>query len=201
MALEFDVSVKKEVKTAISSLPKKWSAIDVLINNAGNAHGLATIEDGDVKDWDNMIDINTKGLLYVSKFVIPKMTKRGSGHIVNISSIAGKDTYINGVVYCASKSAVESISDGMRLELVPKGIKVTNIAPGLVETAFSEVRFKGDKKRAKAVYKGYEPLQAKDIANSIVFCLQQPKHVQIADMTIFPSAQSASTSVFKKNVK
>ncbi len=196
--LEFDVSNHKQVKDAINSLPEEWKAIDVLVNNAGNAHGLDTIEDGDVNDWDMMIDINTKGLLYVSKAVIPLMTSRGKGHIVNISSIAGKETYINGVVYCASKSAVESISNGMRQELVPKGIKLTNIAPGAVETSFSEVRFKGDKDRAKSIYTGYKALQAIDIANSIAFCVTQPDHVQIADMTIFPKAQSTATSIIKE---
>ena len=197
-ALYFDVSNQVEVIAAIQSLSTTWKQIDVLINNAGNAHGLSTLENGSTEDWDLMMDINTKGLLYVSKEIIPLMVVREMGHIVNLSSIAGKETYINGVVYCASKAAVESISNGMRLELVPKGIKVTNIAPGAVETNFSEVRFKGDSKKANKVYHGYKALQAEDIAASIAFCINQPVHVQIADMTIFPSAQSNATTITKR---
>lgn len=196
--LAFDVSDRSAVFNAIKSLPEKWKNIDILVNNAGNAHGMDTIDKGQVDDWDKMVDINVKGLLYVSRAVIPGMVERKNGHIVNISSIAGKETYAKGTVYCASKSAVESISQGMRLELVPKGIKVTNIAPGAVETEFSVVRFKGDEERAGKVYQGFDPLLAEDIARSITFCVTQPAHVQIADMTIFASAQSAATTIERK---
>lgn len=196
--LEFDVSDQSRVNDVIQGLPEEWNAIDILVNNAGNAYGFDTLDEGNTDDWDKMVDINVKGLLYVSKAVIPGMVGRKKGHIVNISSIAGKETYAKGTVYCASKSAVESISEGMRLELVPKGIKVTNIAPGAVETEFSEVRFKGDKDRASKVYQGFDPLLAEDIARSIAFCVTQPPHVQIADMTIFAAAQSAATTIDKK---
>ncbi len=196
--LSFDVSDQKKVLQIIADLPENWKSIDILVNSAGGAHGLDLLENGNVLDWDQMIDFNVKGLLYVSKAIIPLMIQKQSGHIINISSIAGKQTYAKGTVYCASKAAVESISEGMRLELVPQGIKVTNIAPGAVETEFSKVRFKGDGQKADGVYKGFEPLLAKDIAESVFFCVNQPKHVQIADMTIFPSAQSEATTISKK---
>lgn len=198
-SLVFDVGDFGAVQKAMHSLPPEWKEIDILINNAGGAHGLDLLEDGIVDDWENMIDANLKGLLYVSKLIVPYMIDRGRGHIVNVGSIAGKQTYAKGVVYCAAKSGVEAISKGMRLELVPKGIKVTNIAPGAVDTNFSNVRFKGDRDRAKAVYKGYTPLYAEDIAHCIQFCVTAPKHVQIADMTIFPAAQSDATTIHRKD--
>ena len=197
--LSFDVRNKEEVMESINSLEDAWKEIDVLINNAGNAHGLATMENGDTDDWDAMMDGNVKGLLYVSKAVIPLMTARNTGHIVNISSIAGKQTYVNGVVYCASKKAVEAISEGMRLELTERGIKVTNIAPGAVHTDFSEVRFKGNKEKADKVYKNYTPLYAEDIANTIAFAVNAPAHLTIADLTILPKAQAAASIIHKKN--
>ena len=197
-SLNFDQRYLNEVENAFTSLPDSWTNIDVLINNAGNAHGLEPLSEGNTDDWDAMIDGNVKGLLYVSKFVIPGMKQRKSGHIVNISSVAARQTYANGVVYCASKKAVDVISDGMRLELTEFGIKVTNIQPGLVETDFSKVRFKGDEERANTVYQGYKALQPEDIADVISYCISAPQHVAISDLTIYPSAQSEPRTVFKK---
>jgi 3-hydroxy acid dehydrogenase/malonic semialdehyde reductase len=194
-SLSFDVRDRASVETAIGSLPANWRQIDVLINNAGNAHGLAPIQSGDVKDWDAMIDINVKGLLYVTKEITPGMTERKSGHIINIGSIAGKETYANGNVYCGSKFAVDAITNGMRLDLNPFGIKVTGIHPGLVETEFSLVRFKGDAERASNVYKGITPLTAADIADLILFVLTRPAHVVLADIIVFPTAQASATTV------
>ncbi|WP_028524589.1 SDR family NAD(P)-dependent oxidoreductase [Runella limosa] len=196
--LVFDVRSYNEVTEAIQSLPEAWKNIDILINNAGNAHGLSSIQEGDVADWDAMIDGNVQGLLYVSKAVIGGMIERGKGHIVNLSSVAGKQTYANGAVYCASKKAVEAISEGMRLDLTQHGIKVTNIAPGAVETEFSLVRFKGDEMRASKVYEGFDPLLAQDIADAIVYAVNAPARVTIADLTIYASAQSAPTIIFRK---
>ncbi|MBC6409893.1 MAG: SDR family NAD(P)-dependent oxidoreductase [Ekhidna sp.] len=195
--LTFDVRDRYEVFSAIASLPDEWKEIDVLVNNAGNAHGLDPIHEGNTEDWDAMMDINVKGLLYVSKAIIPGMTKRERGHIVNISSIAGSEVYPNGNVYCASKHAVDALSKGMRLDLNKFGIKVTSIAPGLVETEFSEVRFKGDTERAKKVYENYEPLKAVDVAETIKFILNRPSHVVIGDLLILPTAQASATLVNK----
>lgn len=196
--LLFDVRDNDEVISQLSSLPDAWKSIDILVNNAGNAHGLGTLDASDIADWDAMIDGNVKGLLYVSKAVIPLMKAKGKGHIVNISSIAGKETYVNGVVYCASKAAVEAISQGMRLELTKFGIKITNVAPGAVETEFSLVRFKGDENRAEKVYQGYEPLKPEDIADAILYAVNAPAHVTIADLTILAGAQSAATTIHRK---
>lgn len=196
--LTFDVRNYEEVQNAIASLPAEWKAVDILINNAGNAHGLEPLTEGKVSDWDMMMDGNVKGLLYVSKCIIPAMKERASGHIINISSVAALQTYANGVVYCASKKAVKTISEGMRLELTEFGIKVTDLAPGAVETEFSEIRFKGDKERAATVYAGYEALKAEDIADVISYVVNAPKHVTIADMTIYPSAQASPTQIFRK---
>ncbi|WP_077921668.1 SDR family NAD(P)-dependent oxidoreductase [Spirosoma sp. 209] len=196
--LAFDVRDRNDVEAAIQSLPTEWQAIDILVNNAGNAHGLSPIQDGDPADWDQMIDANVQGLLYVSKAVIPGMVARQRGHIVNLSSVAGKQTYANGAVYCASKAAVEALSTGMRLDLTQHGIKVTNIAPGAVETEFSMVRFKGDAERAAKVYEGFTPLTADDIADTIVYAVTAPAHVTIADLTILASAQAAATTIVRK---
>jgi 3-hydroxy acid dehydrogenase / malonic semialdehyde reductase len=193
--LSFDVRDKELVRSSILTLPESWKAIDVLINNAGNAHGLDPIQTGSVEDWDAMMDINVKGLLYVSKEIIPGMTERKSGHIINIGSIAGKEVYPNGNVYCASKFAVDALTKGMRYDLNPFGIKVTGIHPGLVETEFSIVRFKGDTAKASQVYKGLEPLRGEDIADVILYTLQAPDHVVLADITIFPKAQASATTV------
>ncbi|HRE67317.1 MAG TPA: SDR family NAD(P)-dependent oxidoreductase [Cyclobacteriaceae bacterium] len=193
--LSFDVRNRSEVETQIASLPEAWRIIDVLINNAGNAHGLDSIQNGNVEDWDAMIDINVKGLLYVTKAVLPVMVQRNKGHIVNIGSIAGKEVYANGNVYCASKFAVDAITKGMRLDLNAHGIKVTGIHPGMVETEFSIVRFKGDAERAKTVYKGLQPLHGKDIADLILFAITRPAHVMVADMVVLPTAQASATVV------
>lgn len=197
ITLKFDQRHLKEVEDAFESLPKSWQKIDVLINNAGNAHGLDPLSEGNTEDWDAMLDGNVKGLLYVSKNIIPTMKAQGSGHIVNISSVAARQTYANGVVYCASKKAVDVISEGMRLELTEFGIKVTNIQPGLVETNFSNVRFKIDEQRAKTVYEGYKALDPQDIADAISYCINTPTHVAISDLTIYPSAQSEPRTVYK----
>jgi NADP-dependent 3-hydroxy acid dehydrogenase YdfG len=191
----FDVRDQDAVKKAIHALPEAWKKIDVLVNNAGNAHGLDPIQTGDVRDWDAMIDINVKGLLYVTKEIVPGMIERKSGHIINLGSIAGKEVYPNGNVYCASKFAVDALTRGMRMDLNPYGIKVTSINPGLVETEFSLVRFKGDEARASSVYKGLTPLTGEDIADVIVYVLTRPDHVVLADITVFPKAQGSSTLV------
>jgi NADP-dependent 3-hydroxy acid dehydrogenase YdfG len=193
--LLFDVRNQNDVKQAISSLSGRWKSINVLVNNAGNAHGLDPIQTGSVADWDAMIDINVKGLLYVSNEVIPGMTARNSGHIINIGSIAGKEVYPNGNVYCASKFAVDALTRGMRMDLNPFGIKVTSINPGLVDTEFSLVRFKGDEQKASNVYKGMKPLKGEDIADIILYTLSAPAHVVLADITVLPTAQGSSTLV------
>jgi NADP-dependent 3-hydroxy acid dehydrogenase YdfG len=196
----FDVRDRQAVQQAMNSLPEKFSRIDILINNAGNAHGLSPMESADVDDWEAMIDINVKGLLYVSRAVIPGMAERLSGHIIHIGSIAGKEVYPNGNVYCATKHAVDALNKGMRMDLNQYGIRVGAIHPGLVETEFSLVRFKGDEERAKKVYEGYEPLRAEDIADIIRFVVTRPYHVNIADLTVFPTAQASPTQV-KKEIK
>lgn len=197
--LNFDVRDKDATFEAIASLPEAFKHIDILINNAGNAHGLDPIQTGDTDDWDAMMDINVKGLLYVSKAIIPQMTERQSGHIINIGSSAGKEVYPKGNVYCASKHAVLAITEGMRIDLNPFGVKVSAINPGLVETEFSQVRFKGDNSVADQVYKGYKALQAEDIAEIIYFAVSRPAHVNIADLLVFPTAQASSTIVKKTN--
>lgn len=196
--LTFDVRNKRDVQSAIDSLPSQWQDIDVLVNNAGNAHGLSLIHEGDTEDWDAMIDINVKGLLYVSKAILPRMVEKKSGHIINIGSIAGIDVYPRGNVYNASKFAVDAVTKGMRQDLNPYGIKVAEIKPGLVKTEFSEVRFKGDVEKASKVYEGFEPLVANDIADAVYYMVTRPHHVNIADMLILPTAQATSTMV-KKN--
>ena len=193
--LSFDVRDKKAVFKSVDSLPKTFSRIDVLINNAGNAHGLDSIQNGDLDDWDAMIDINVKGLLYVSKAIIPKMIAQKSGHIINIGSIAGKEVYANGNVYCASKHAVDALNQAMRIDLNPFGIRVGGIHPGAVETEFSEVRFKGNSERAANVYNGFEPLRAEDIADIIHFVISRPYHVNIADLLVLPTAQASATII------
>ncbi|RMZ60791.1 SDR family NAD(P)-dependent oxidoreductase [Chryseobacterium nematophagum] len=197
-SLKFDVRNLEEVENAMNSLPENWRNIDVLINNAGNAHGLDPLSFGKTDDWDSMIDGNVKGLLYVSKMVIPTMKERNVGHIINISSVAARQTYANGVVYCATKKAVDVISEGMRIELTEFGIKITNIQPGAVETDFSLVRFKGDNERAENVYAGYEALKAEDIADAIAYCINAPQHVCVSDMTIYPTAQAEPRTIYRK---
>lgn len=198
LPLLFDVRDRAEVERLLTNLPAEWASIDVLINNAGNAHGLDPIQTGKVDDWDAMLDINVKGLLYVSKAIIPGMTERNSGSIINIGSIAGKEVYPNGNVYCASKHAVDALTNGMRMDLNPFGIKVMGIHPGLVETEFSLVRFKGDEKRAETVYQGYAPLLAQDIADIVEFALTRPPHVVLADVVVLPTAQASATVIKKR---
>jgi NADP-dependent 3-hydroxy acid dehydrogenase YdfG len=199
LTLCFDVRSQAEVEKHLGHLPDDWKNISVLLNNAGLAVGLNTVQDGVLDDWERMIDTNVKGLLYVSRTIAPLMILNGHGHIVNIGSIAGKQVYPNGAVYCASKHAVDALSQGLRMDLVSHGIRVTQICPGAVETEFSTVRFKGDQDRADSVYKGFEPLTAEDIADTIFYCVNLPKHVCINDLVIMPTAQ-ASATVFHKNL-
>lgn len=196
--LQFDVRDKEAVFENIKNLPEPFSEIDILINNAGNAHGLDSIQNGNTDDWDAMLDINVKGLLYVSKAVMPVMLKNKSGHIINIGSTAGKEVYPNGNVYCASKHAVDAINQGMRLDLNGKGIRVGAVNPGLVETEFSEVRFKGDTHRADKVYENFTPLRPEDIADILLFAVTRPPHVNIADLTVMCLDQASSTIVHKQ---
>mgnify|MGYP002631185904 CR=1 FL=1 len=196
--LKFDVSKRKQVAEAIASLPESFKKIDILINNAGNAHGLSTIQDGSIDDWDAMLDINVKGLLYVTKAIIPQMIAQNDGFIVNIGSTAGKDVYKNGNVYCASKFAVNALNKSMRLDLNDYNIRVSAIHPGMVETEFSEVRFKGDKEKAKSVYAGFKPLQAADIADIIYFVVSRPYHVNIEDLVVYPTAQASAGVINRK---
>lgn len=198
LTLQFDVRDKTSVGEAINSLSEEWKTIEVLVNNAGNAHGLAPVQSGELADWDAMLDINVKGLLYVTHAVLPLMLAHKKGHIINIGSIAGKQVYANGNVYCASKFAVDAITKGMRIDLVQEGIKVSEVSPGLVETEFSEVRFKGDKERAAGVYQGYEPLRAEDIADLITFMVTRPAHVNLAEVLILPAAQASATVLHKQ---
>lgn len=195
--LSFDVRNSDEVFSAINSLPENWNNIDVLINNAGNAHGLDSIADGNPDDWNSMMDGNVKGVLYVSQPIIKLMKEKQNGQIINISSVAARQTYANGVVYCASKKAVDVISEGMRIELTEFGIRVTNIQPGAVETDFSKVRFKGEDERAKAVYAGYEPLLPEDIADTIAYCINVPERVSIAEIAIYPKAQAEPRTIYR----
>jgi len=197
--LVFDVRDKEEVTKKISSLPDDYKKVDILLNNAGNAHGLSTIQEGDIDDWDAMIDINVKGLLYVSRALLPGMVAQKSGHIINIGSIAGKEAYAKGNVYCASKFAVDALSQGMRLDLKEYGIKVSEVKPGAVNTEFSTVRFKGDKEKADKVYEGFDPLVSEDIADIIYFVATRPSHVNIADLLVFPTAQVAATAIHRSD--
>lgn len=194
----FDVRNREAAVAALQGLTPEWQTVDVLINNAGLSQGLEAVHVGDETDWDTMLDTNVKGLLTISKTVSNWMIIRGQGHIIHVSSTAGKEVYANGAVYCASKHAVEAITKAMRLELNAYGIKVSSIAPGLTETEFSEVRFKGDRSRAAQVYQGFEPLVAKDIAEAVWFMINRPAHVNIADLTIMPTAQAASGVVKKQ---
>tara|TARA_B100000579_G_scaffold437942_1_gene470130 strand:+ start:1871 stop:2638 length:768 start_codon:yes stop_codon:yes gene_type:complete len=196
--LTFDIRNKNDVSHQINSLPDKWKKIDVLINNAGNAHGLDFIHEGSLDDWDKMIDINVKGLLYVTNQILKLMLKNKSGHIINIGSIAGKEIYPKGNVYCASKFAVDALSQAMRVDLNQKNIKISQVNPGLVNTEFSKVRFKNDQKKADNVYEGMEPLLAKDIADVIEFILIRPDNVNISDITVLPKSQASSTIVNRK---
>lgn len=201
LSLTFDVRNYKEVEDEINSLPEGWNTIDVLVNNAGLAVGLEPIHKGVVDDWERMIDTNVKGLLYVTRVVSPAMAERKSGHIINIGSIAGRGVYPNGAVYCATKYAVNALSQGMRIDLLPYGIKVTQICPGAVETEFSLVRFKGDQGRADQVYDGYDNLVADDIAEAVYYAVSQPAHVDVQDLLIMPTAQATGNMFHKEEKK
>jgi 3-hydroxy acid dehydrogenase / malonic semialdehyde reductase len=196
--LELDVRDEKKVTQAIQSLDADWQNIDVLINNAGLAAGGDKIQNANPADWDQMIDTNVKGLLYVTHAVLPNMVKRNLGHIINLGSIAGHEVYPAGGVYCATKFAVNAISRGLKLDLLGTAIRVTSIDPGMVETEFSKVRYKGDLEKAASVYAGFTPLSAEDIADSIFYCASCPPHVNILEMIIFPTDQSAATQVFRR---
>ena len=196
-SLNFDIRDREAVFNAIASLPGEFSAIDILINNAGNAHGLDPIEKGSPDDWDAMLDINVKGLLYVTKAVLPQMVARRAGHIIHIGSTAGMEVYPGGNVYCASKHAVDAINQGMRMDLNQYGIRVGAVNPGMVQTEFSEVRFKGDTEKANKVYEGFQPLKPEDVAEIIHFLVSRPPHVNIADLVVMATAQASSTIVNK----
>ena len=196
--LHFDVRDKAQVEHAIGSLPPEWSEVDVLVNNAGLAAGMDPIQDGLVDDWERMLDTNVKGLLYVTRAVIPGMIERGKGHIINIGSTAGKEVYPKGNVYCASKHAVDALTKAFRQDLLPHGIRVTQIAPGLAETEFSVVRFHGDEAKAKLPYQGMEPLRPEDIAELAYYVTTLPPHVCINDLVVTPTAQANSTTVLRR---
>lgn len=199
LPLVFDVRDQEAVQKALSGLPMSWQEIDILLNNAGLAAGKDPIQSGKRENWERMLDTNVKGLLYVSEQIIPQMIARKSGHIVNVSSTAGKETYPGGNVYCASKHAVEAITDGMRQDLLPYNIRVSKVCPGMVETEFSLVRFDGDQAAADATYKGFEPLHPEDIADAIYYMVTRPPHVCINDLVILPTAQANSYMVHREN--
>lgn len=196
--LVFDVRKKEQVEEAINSMSEEWQSADILINNAGLAAGRDFFQDGNTDDWERMLDTNVKGILYVSRCVVKKMIERKKGHIINVSSLAGREVYPQGNVYCASKHAVTALSKGMRQDLLPYNIRVTNISPGLAETEFSIVRFHGDEEKAKKVYEGFTPLHADDVADVIFFAATRPAHVNLEEITILPTAQSDSRTVLKK---
>jgi len=200
ITLNFDIRSLQQNEAAINSLPEEWQNIDVLINNAGLAAGFNLIQEGVIEDWERMIDTNIKGLLYITRLISPKMIARGTGHIINISSVAGKETYPFGNVYCASKHAVQSVTKGMRIDLLKHGIKVSSVSPGAVETEFSLVRFNGDKNKAKQIYKGFTPLNAQDIADTILFIVTRPKHVNIDDVLIMPTDQAFSRDFNRREI-
>jgi 3-hydroxy acid dehydrogenase / malonic semialdehyde reductase len=197
LTLNFDIRDSVAVDEQIEALPDSWKKVDVLINNAGLAAGLNPIQSGELEDWEQMIDTNIKGLLFMTRKVVPWMIENGHGHIINISSIAGKEVYENGNVYCATKYAVDALTKGMRIDLVKHNIKVTSIAPGMVETEFSMVRFKGDKEKADKVYEGLTPLFAEDVADAILFAVTRPPHVNINDMLIMPTAQANMSTTYR----
>lgn len=194
----FDVRKYQEVEKNLGNLPQEWKNIDILVNNAGLAVGLNPIHQGVVDDWERMIDTNIKGLLYVTRVISPNMVERKSGHIINIGSIAGKDVYTNGNVYCATKHAVDALTKGMKLDLLPYNIRVTQVCPGAVETEFSLVRFKGDQERADKVYEGFTPLSADDIANAVYYAVSQPPHVDVQDILVLCTAQANGSQFHKE---
>ncbi|MBN1213665.1 MAG: SDR family oxidoreductase [candidate division Zixibacteria bacterium] len=197
-SFKLDIQKESEVQQAIASLPEKWQAVDILVNNAGLSQGLDKVQEAVLSDWNTMIDTNIKGLLYISRAIIPGMVERGRGHIINIGSIAGHEVYPGGSVYCATKHAVRALTKGMLIDLVETPVRVTSVDPGLVETEFSEVRFKGDRERSKTVYQGYKPLDGDDIAEACVWAASRPEHVNIAEILMLPKAQASCTIINKK---
>ena len=195
---QLDVRNLKEVKKTISSFPDDWKKIDILINNAGLARGFSKIYEGDILHWEEMIDTNVKGLLYVTREILPLMIENGSGHVINIGSTAGHEVYLNGNVYCATKFAVNALTQSIRIDVLDKNIKVSTVDPGMVETEFSIVRYSGDNEKAKNTYNGLKPLKAEDVANAVLFCASQPNHVNINEIIITPSVQASSNHVFRK---
>ncbi len=193
-----DVTQKSSINQFVDNLPEDWKSIDILVNNAGLALGLEPLQEGNIDEWDTMIDTNVKGLLYVTRNIVPWMIEKQKGHVINIGSLAGVNAYPNGAVYCASKAAVKTLTDGLRMDLVHTPIRVTNIQPGLVDTHFSITRFHGDKERAERVYKGLEPLNAEDVADIIVYVASAPKHVQISEVTVMPTQQASSQVIHRK---
>ncbi len=200
LSLELDVRSQENVENSILSLPPEWKNIDLLLNNAGLAVGVSPVQEGIIDDWERMIDTNVKGLLYVTRAISPLMIEQKQGQIINISSIAGKEVYPGGNVYCATKHAVDAITKGMRIDLLPHNIKVCSLAPGMVETEFSLVRFKGDSEKAKQVYNGFTPLYAEDIAETVEFIASRPAHVNINDILIMPTNQATARDINKKQV-
>ncbi len=198
LTLKFDVRRLDQVKQKIESLPDDWKNIDVLVNNAGLARGFNKLYEGDINHWEEMIDTNVKGLLYVSRMILPGMVERESGHVINIGSTAGHEVYAAGNVYCATKFAVNALTQSLRIDVLDKNIRVTTVDPGMVETEFSEVRFSGDKERAAKVYEGISPLTASDVANAVLFCATRPPHVNINEIIITPAAQASSTQLYRK---
>jgi 3-hydroxy acid dehydrogenase / malonic semialdehyde reductase len=195
--LEVDVRDRQQVLSVLGELPGEWQAIDILINNAGLSRGLNKLQEGEIDDWEEMIDTNVKGLLYVTRAVVPGMVERGVGDVINIGSIAGHQTYPQGNVYCGTKAAVRAISEGLKIDLLGTPIRVTSIDPGMVDTEFSTVRFHGDTTRAAKVYEGLQPLTAEDIAETILFCLNRPPHVNISEILLVPTAQATPTLVHR----
>jgi serine 3-dehydrogenase len=190
-AITLDVTKQKDVDAALASLSTTWEQIDILVNNAGLSRGLTKLQEGDIGDWEEMIDTNIKGLLYVTRSILPGMVKLKKGHIINIGSIAGHQLYPAGNVYCATKFAVKALSEGLRLDLLGTGVRVTSVDPGMVQTEFSQVRFHGDTERATAVYQGLQPLSADDVAEVILFCATRPPHVDVADIIVMPTDQAS----------
>ncbi|NJK75461.1 MAG: SDR family oxidoreductase [Richelia sp. CSU_2_1] len=198
--IELDVRDSPQVEAAINALPDNWKAIDILINNAGLSRGLDKLHEGDFQDWEEMIDTNVKGLLYVTRYIVPGMVDRGRGHVINIGSIAGRAAYPKGNVYCASKAAVRAISEGLKQDLLGTAVRVTEIEPGLVETEFSNVRFHGDDEKAKNVYQGLTPLTAGDVADVVYFCATRSPHVNISEVLLVPTDQATATLVHRQSV-
>lgn len=196
--IELDVRERAAVERTLGQLPEAWRDIDVLVNNAGLAAGLGPLQEGDPDDWDRMLDTNVRGLLNVTRAVVPAMVARGRGHVVNIGSVAGRETYPGGAVYCASKAAVDRITRGLRMDLLGSGVKVSTVDPGLVDTEFSLVRFHGDSERATDVYAGMDPLTADDVADAVVWVVDRPAHVQVSDMVLLPTAQASATRVARR---